>query len=105
MNCRATVLTVFLCCLLGTMAAPALAENAIPWHKLSNGEQKVLQKHRRNWPILDYSEQTHLRRGARNYLKLSPDKLKAVNQQRNQYKNMTAEERRRLRKQYTRQKK
>ena len=103
MQLRGACIALLLGCLLSAFSLPALAERGIPWNQLTDGEQEVLQKHRRSWSSYDRGEQSRLQRGARSYLELPREKREAVRRKRDEYKRMSPEERERLRKQYSRE--
>lgn len=83
---------------------PALADRGIPWNSLDRDEQSLLGKHRGEWSQLGEQEQRRLLGGARKYLDLPPDKRRAVENQRDQYRKLSPEEREELRDRYSRQK-
>jgi hypothetical protein len=104
MNLR-IVIAALLALSLGVGTVPAYADQGIPWHSLSQGEQTVLRKHQSTWPGKSPGEQTRLLQAARKYLELPADKRKAVEHKRDQYQRMSPAEREQLRKQYSKQKK
>ena len=82
-----------------------LLEAGIPWSSLSQEEQDILKKHRRNWTGYQENEQHRLRDGARRYMKLSPHERDQVERKQKQYREMTPDERKQLRDKYHKQKK
>jgi hypothetical protein len=105
MSLKTVIIAVLLTVSLGVGTAPVYADQGIAWQSLSQDEQTVLRKHQRDWPNKSRQEQTHLLQGARKYLALPPEKRKAVENKRDQYRDMSPEEREQLRKQYSKQKK
>jgi hypothetical protein len=105
MKLKTAIVAALLAISLGTGTAPAYADQGIAWQSLNQDEQTVLRKHQRDWPNKSRQEQARLLQGARKYLALPPEKRKAVENKRDQYRNMSPEEREQLRKKYSKQKK
>ncbi len=105
MNLKTAIFTALLAASIGVGAAPAYADQGIPWQTLSQDEQMVLRKQQRDWPNKSPQEQARLLQGARKYLELPPEKRKAVERKRDQYRDMSPAEREQLRKRYSKQKK